>query len=52
MPAKASTTCLRATIVVVEANRFTMVRFGDGSDNDEREPDIEYVRAGAYRDPI
>jgi GNAT superfamily N-acetyltransferase len=26
-----------------EASGFTVVRFGDGSDNEEREPDIEYV---------
>jgi GNAT superfamily N-acetyltransferase len=30
-----------------EANGFTAVRFGDGSDNEEREPDIEYVWVGA-----
>ncbi len=30
-----------------EANGFTAVRFSDASDNEEREPDIEYVWAGA-----
>jgi GNAT superfamily N-acetyltransferase len=35
-----------------EANGFTAVRFSDGSDNEEREPDIEYVWEGAYRDPM
>jgi GNAT superfamily N-acetyltransferase len=30
-----------------EANGFTAMRFSDGSDNEEREPDIEYVWAGA-----
>jgi GNAT superfamily N-acetyltransferase len=35
-----------------EANGFTAMRFSGGSDNEEREPDIGYVWAGAYRDPI
>ena len=30
-----------------EANGFTAVRFSDGSDNEEREPDIEYLWVGA-----
>jgi GNAT superfamily N-acetyltransferase len=30
-----------------EANGFAAVRFSDGSDNEEQEPDIEYVWAGA-----
>jgi GNAT superfamily N-acetyltransferase len=30
-----------------EAGGFTAVRFSDGSNNEEREPDIEYVWAGA-----
>jgi GNAT superfamily N-acetyltransferase len=30
-----------------EASGFTAVRFSDGSDNEEREPDIEYVWTGA-----
>ena len=30
-----------------EANGFTAVRFSDGSDDEEREPDVEYLWAGA-----
>ena len=30
-----------------EANGFHAVRFSDGSDNEEREPDIEYLWVGA-----
>ena len=35
-----------------EANGFTAVQFSDGSLNEEQEPDIEYVWAGDYSEPM
>jgi GNAT superfamily N-acetyltransferase len=35
-----------------EAHGFTAVKFSDGSSNEEQEPDIEYVWAGDYNEPM